>query len=280
MGPCSPRQLSAWLQAAGASLQLLPRLARLDSHLQQLGRRTDGVQLLGKTFVRAFVAILPPQLQQLSSSSGFSFAALGQQDAAAWASLPAQLWALHACLCRLTAALTAPSAPLRVSGMQLTADCWRSLQTNLSALLLRCVSALQPEQQHVSSRVERNLAEADRQVQPCGRSGCYQGGAIHLCVAISPLCWNFNSLNLGSSCRETLDQLHATCAAHVPAMQAAEAAEAHAAPGGAGPTPAREFTIVQAAAIVAAILPCAADPWLPALSQRVLSKVQEVRCLM
>lgn len=144
----SPVELSRFLAAATAGLQLLPGLTQLDA--RQQSSNATGAALYSSDLLVWLPEALPllelsPQLQRISSGT----AALPAEEATAWDSLPAQLWALHTSQCRLVAALTSPAEPWRRPGRAVTSHCWRMLQCSLSNLLqlvaemywLRCRSA-------------------------------------------------------------------------------------------------------------------------------------------
>lgn len=130
---CSARQLSCWLNAVAASLRLLPCFGLLDARLRQHegGSYDDRAAVLSDFLIRLLVAWLPDPLfecqAELCLPSG-RVETLCSDDAAAWDSLPAQLWALHTGLSRLVAALTAAPGARSLTGAELTARQWRSLQ--------------------------------------------------------------------------------------------------------------------------------------------------------
>lgn len=141
----SPQQVCTWLAAASAGLQLLPCTTQLAERAvppSQSGHIAYFVEILLSLFVDA----LPRQLHQLleflhrmRASSSSSQQAVPPGEAAALDRLPAQLWALHTSLCRLIASLSAPVAPLRWPGQQLSSAHWRLLLSVLNTLLVAIV---------------------------------------------------------------------------------------------------------------------------------------------
>lgn len=157
---CSPSQTCAWLAAASAGLQLLPCLSRLIESGGQDSIKEGLMQFRGG-LLSVFLNQLPLQLEQLLAvlqqrqQHGSTAAALPPDEAAAWDSLPAQLWGLHTTLCRLTAALSVPGAQLRLLGMQLAPSQWRPLLSCLSALLIVNVESCCHAQRVRAAQVSR-----------------------------------------------------------------------------------------------------------------------------
>ncbi len=165
---CDAQQLTCWLEAVAASLRLAPCLAQL----VQLGQEHGGEEaaLLYSGLLDAVNHGLPRQLRQLARmlrqlAHGSAAAAEAPDEAAAWDGLPAHLWALHTSLCRFVAALTSAAAPLNLPGEQLSADEWRILQWNLSALLVLTVNMHQRQLHPSASDALQFVVEAPRQVR-------------------------------------------------------------------------------------------------------------------
>lgn len=134
---CTVPQLTSWLQAATASVRLLPCLSRLDAQLQQ-GRGTapNGAQRLSRAVWKLFAQISLPRVQASSSSAEDPLS----EQTAAWDRLLEQLWAQHTTQCRLIHALTAAVAPLRLPGVQLAVHDWHGVLWRLNILLLLSVT--------------------------------------------------------------------------------------------------------------------------------------------
>lgn len=126
----SPHQLSAWFPAATACVRLLPCLPPL--HLKQHNSNCCSVEQLS-TMLLAFVFwhATCPELHASACS-----APLPADDVSAWGDLAVQAWELHTALCRLAAALAAPTAPLRLPCEGLSASSWLSLLHSLNVQLL------------------------------------------------------------------------------------------------------------------------------------------------
>lgn len=141
---CSPAQVGTWAAAVTASLRLLPRIAELDSALQQEGEDLNGAKVWCDELLERLANQLPWQLrqvefgrEQLASSASHA----PPQEGTGAGRLPAQLWALHTTLCRLVAALAVPAAPLRLPGAPLNGLEWCELHSCLNAVLLAAVDA-------------------------------------------------------------------------------------------------------------------------------------------
>lgn len=162
----SPCQLASWLTAAAASLRLLSSMSLLDDQFKQHDMQFRGAEMLRSQLEDWLAARLPQQLAQLGGRQqaiNECAAALSAEEAVAWDGLSAQLWMLHTGLCRLVAALTAPSAAHSVSGLHLKADGWRLLQRDLNTLLL--LAAAQGAQPPTPTWAEDCAAAAPRQVE-------------------------------------------------------------------------------------------------------------------
>ena len=140
-----PQQICTWLAAAAAGLQLLPLCTQL---LEGAAAAQPGdvaaVLKCSICLTALFVDDLQQQARRLLTvllQWCNSQQDLPPEEAAAWDSLPALLWALHTSLCRFTAALGPPNASLRLPGQHITPGLWRQLLSTLNTLLLVTVAA-------------------------------------------------------------------------------------------------------------------------------------------
>lgn len=162
---CSQTQLAAWLAAATASLRLLPRLSALDERLKRHSGELIGVELCCGHVIEHLVNQLPWQLERVAGRFQLLSEKTAEQlaeEAVAWGSLAAPLWALHTSLCRLIAALTAPSAPLSLPGVALDARAWHQLLFCLNASLIAAADAHRLAERSQAATRAQFLAEAPR----------------------------------------------------------------------------------------------------------------------
>lgn len=210
--------------------------------------------------------------------------ALPSEEAAAWSDLPAQLWALHSCLCRLVATLSSPATPLKLPTGQLAAHGWRNLQFSLSASLRLMLEAHQLRLQSDARNTLQLVAEAPRQ----GRGEGIEQLELDVPDSLPRSAGKFAALGSDAcpskpgtvrvaACREVLIQLQAACAGHVPAMQAAAAAAAAGKEALESVVPRPALTSALAALVVAAALPDAADTSLLAPLEALFRHPRSVR---
>lgn len=102
MGNCSARQLTCWLEALCAGLRLVPCLPQLAARLGPAAGTANGAAMLHNNLLQALTLHLSRQLPvvslQATQQLGCSAAGLPTDEAAAWNSLPAQLWGVHTVL--------------------------------------------------------------------------------------------------------------------------------------------------------------------------------------
>ncbi len=294
VGQCNARQLTCWLDAVAACLRLAPCLAQL-ARLRQENRR-DTAALLYSNLLDALSHDLPRQLCQLGQACGSqqlgssSTAGLPPDEAATWGGLPAHLWALHTSLCHFVAALTSAAAPLHPPGERLSAESWRTLQWNLSALLVVTTDVHRLVERSPACDAVTFAADAPRQVQGLPGVLALVREGVHLLGSHASECETCGSnqqltgLSVaaqaagGFACcrRGVAAQLQAMCVGHVAALQAAAAA-AGAAPGPAVVAVGSRLAVLEAATVTVATLPAAADAPLLALLEPGLDQMPEVR---